>query len=233
MIDIDWSDDDVAKFIAEQINYYGFEVSPEQSKQGMSPWKRWLWLEKHGFDFAYVSLEQEIAQFRINLDRSVVSLESERRLLLAIRGVMREILSLPPLDAEAQARLLSTVPISNRTHWASVRRPYGADRADKEADYSDVIAYIWRFMEHDKPNYLRILGLIKNYDDNNLEEFTDHYTINGTYVFMSGPPAQVMQGMVTQYHRKRTYDAFFAPGSLLMHDFITETFMKSIETKLS
>jgi hypothetical protein len=232
---MDWSETEVKEFIADQINYYGFEVSPEQSKEGISPWKLWLWLEKNGFDFAYVSLELEIDQFRIKEPRSVVPLESERRLLLAVRDVMRDILSLPPLDADARARLLSTVPIGNRTHWASVRRPYGNDLAPSEnADFSDVIEFIWDFMERDRPDYVRLLRDIKRHDATMAERFTDNHTINGAYELRLAPiQKRRLYAMVTRHHWARAFDAFFGLGNLRFHDSIGTLFIESVEDYLA
>lgn len=233
MMDVDWSDDDVAKFIAEEINYYGFEVSSEHSKQGISEWKLWLWLEKHGYDFAYQSLEREILNFRIKQPRSILSLESERRLLLAVRGVMRDILSRPPLDAEAKASLLATVPISNWTHWSQVFLPGSAGSADEDGDYSHIVDFIWDYLRHDKPDYVRTLRAIKGIDYERPEEFIDTYTINGTYEF----PLAIVQKRqlyyrVTNHHITRGYDMYTSPGNRKALSLTGSRFIDSIDIKL-
>jgi hypothetical protein len=233
MSDTDWSKDEVSRFIAEELNYYGFEVVAADTKQATSPWKRWLWLEKHGFDFHYVSLDGEIAQFRSNRDPAVVTLASERRLLLTLRNAMREILSLPALTADAQAALLAARPLSNRTHWASVRRPYGDEPVRQNPDYPDVTVLAWRFLEADKPDYPRILREILARDDGEPESFDDRRTINGSYVFQGGTPDMPMLATVTRHHFAMAYDAVFPPGNLRMHDAASGAFLKSIATRLA
>jgi hypothetical protein len=233
MTDIDWSDDDVAKFIAEEINDYGFEVSPEQSKQGISRWKLWLWLEKHGYDFAYQSLEREIVNFRIKEPRSILSLESERRLLLAVRGVMRDILSLPPLDAEAKASLLATVPISNWTHWSQVFLPGSAGSADENGDYSHIVDFIWDYLRRDRPDYIRILREIKALDEKKPEEFMDNYTINGAYDLSLTPVQRnMLYYIVTAQHRTRAYDMYTSLGNRKAFWLVGTRFVDSIDIKL-
>lgn len=231
---MDWSETEVRRFISEEINYYGFEVTPEQSKQGISPWKRWLWLEKNGFDFAHVSLEAEIFQFRLYDSPPGVPLASERRLLVAVREVMRRILSLPPLDVIERERLLAIVPISNRTHWASVRRPYGNDRAPAEdADFSDMIAFAWDLLERESPDYLRLLHTIRDHEEMRAERFTDNETINGTYDLLMWPRHQrIYYSMVVHHYVTRAYDMFAGLGNLRVHDFFVEKFLESVEAHL-
>jgi len=229
-----WSDDDVKAFISEQINYYGFEVSPEQSKQGTSPWKRWLWLEKHGFDFAYQSLEREIFSFRIGQDPSGALLEEERCLLLAVRNVMRQVLGLDALSADAREYMLSTVPISNWTHWASLARPFGpADRKPSEdADYTDVTDFAWDLMKRDKPDYIRVLCAVRDYNNDDPELFEDPYTINGTYRFNMAGSRSVMYSYVARHFVARSFDLFLPPGNLALYYAVSERFHASIDQRL-
>lgn len=231
---MDWPEAEVVRFVSAEINYYGFEVSPEQTKQGISNWKLWLWLEKNGFDFAYVSLEAEIVQFHIDRRPFGMSLAGERRLLLTVRDLMRDILSLPPLDAAQRDRIMATVPIANRTHWAAVRRPYGSDIAPSpESDFSDVTAFTWDLLAQDRPDYLDLLRRIMRHDGTRPESFTDAYTINGSYELLLYPAQKLsLYNMVTHHYVTRTYDMFFAPGNLRFHDFIAARFMESIEAYL-
>lgn len=235
ILDINWSDQDVARFVADQINYYGMDnVTPAESKFGISRWKKWLWLERHGFDFAYTSLEREIFDFRIKLEPSSVSLASERRLLLAIRCIMRDILLLPPLADEVQEQFLSTVPIRNWTHWA-YSRPYdGSDiMLDPNADYSYLIDFAWECLKSDRPDYMKILREIKYADENEPQRFVDRYTFNGEYEFLlSGAQKESLYGAIYPYYVTLAYDALRAPGNLRLYHFIFSLFRKTLEDRI-
>lgn len=82
---MNWSDEDVKAFVSEQLNHYGYEVSTEETKQATSTWKQWIWLEKHGFDFAYDSNAAEIFALRMREDPCGVRPNEERRLLRQVR----------------------------------------------------------------------------------------------------------------------------------------------------
>lgn len=226
-----WSDDDVKAFIAGQLNVYGFEASAEQSKQGTSPWKRWLWLEKHGFDFAYQSLEREIFSFRMNENPSGALRREERLLLLSIRDVMRRILALDPLTNEERDYLLSVAPIGNWTHWSTLPRPLGPADADPQEgeDYSDIVGFAWDFMKREKPEYISLLRLIRAYENDNAEAFDDPYTMNGSYTFHMSGPRTVMYTYVANHFIRRSYDLFIPPGNLKLQRLVSARFYESID----
>jgi hypothetical protein len=233
-MNVDWTEAEVRQFIAEQINYYGFEVTPAETKCGVSPWKLWLWLERHGYDFAYQSLEREINEFRLYKHPSGVSLRSERRLLVRIRNVMRKILDLPSLSADEERAILDAVPVSNWTHWASI--PHKAEaEAEPFADFdtSDIVDFIWTSLKSDNPGYVSLMKRVRDYDDSARERFSDEVTINGSYdLMMHEAQKQNLYYMIAQHHVLRSFDMTMVPGHMKPLNTVWRDFAASIPAAL-
>lgn len=171
----EFSTANVMKFVDEELNFYPTDCPTLEEKiHSLTPWKAWIWLEQHGFDFASVSISYQInSHFQL---QQPVSTADERLLLSRIRGVARESCGMP---ASATAPD-SASPTDLYQTWLHLG-PFRSTKSDHFVSDDKIDSFI-HSIQNDHSIYLEILQKAhQQCDSNKIIKYDDSLVGNGHY----------------------------------------------------